>query len=156
MYISTTEAAEILNVSTARVRYLLAQGRVEGAYKVANIWIIPTFAGKPIISRGSRGPKPKWPRRNPAKTIVHVNKNIIAQNKNLEELKPVITTKHLKSNTYGHSVKIYGPCEIIYQPEDPLGSGAVVWVQTHSKVEIKRRKNSNIKTQVNTCVINAA
>ena len=118
--------------------------------------MIPTFAGKPIISRGSRGPKPKWRMRIPAQTIIHVNKNIIVQNKNLKEPEPVITTKHLKTNTYGHSVKVFGPCEIIYRPEKPLGCGAEVWVKTHSRVEIKRKSKGKKKTPVDTCVIRAA
>ncbi len=156
MYVGTTQAAEILNISTARIRYLLAQGRVKGAYKIGKIWVIPLFDGKPIISRGTRGPKPKWRIRPPAQTIIHVNKNSIAQNKNLEEPEPVITAKHLNSNTYGHSVKVYGPCEIIYQPEKPLSCGAVVWVKTHSRVEIKRRSKGKTKTPVDTCIISAA
>ncbi|MGD1912145.1 MAG: hypothetical protein ACFB2X_15185 [Rivularia sp. (in: cyanobacteria)] len=41
-----------------------------------------------------------------------MNKHSIAQNKKLKEPKPVITVKHLNSNTYGHSVKIYGPCDL--------------------------------------------
>ncbi len=72
MYVSTTQAAELLNISTARMRYLLAQGRVQGAYKVGRAWIIPLFKGKPIISRGRRGPKPKWGKLVPAKTIIHL------------------------------------------------------------------------------------
>ncbi len=156
MYVSTTQAAEILNISTSRIRYLLAQGRVKGAYKVGRIWIIPLFDEKPIIDRGSRGPKPKWRIASPAQTIIHVNKNSIAQNKHLKEPEPVITAKHLNSNTYGHSVKVFGPCEIIYQPEKPLGCGAAVWIKTHSRVEIKRKSKENKKTPVDTCVINAA
>lgn len=52
MYVSTSQAAEILNISTSRMRYLITQGRVKGAYKVGRTWIIPLFEGNPIISRG--------------------------------------------------------------------------------------------------------
>ena len=36
MIVGTTEAAKILNISTARLRVLLSTGRVEGAYKTGN------------------------------------------------------------------------------------------------------------------------
>lgn len=40
--IGTKKAAELLNISARRVRKLIAQGRVYGAYKVGGNWIIPT------------------------------------------------------------------------------------------------------------------
>lgn len=156
MYVGTTQAAELLKITPARVRYLLAQGRVKGAYKVGKIWVIPLFKGKPIIRRGSRGPKPKWVTRDPAITIIHVNRQSIAQNRKLKKPKPVITVKHLNSNTYGHSVKIYGPCEIIYRPEKPLNCKAALWIETHSTVEVTRKNSQNLKTKVDICVVNAA
>ena len=71
MIVGTTQAANILNISTARLRVLLIQGRVEGAYKTGKMWLIPLFNGKPIITKGTRGPTPKWRNpRKPAKTIV--------------------------------------------------------------------------------------
>ncbi|MEM9926257.1 MAG: hypothetical protein AAF915_21305 [Cyanobacteria bacterium P01_D01_bin.50] len=48
------------------------------------------------------------------------------------------------------------PCEIIYQPEKPLGCGAALWVQTHSRVEVKRKNYQNLETKVDSCVVNAA
>ncbi|MEQ9485363.1 hypothetical protein [Coleofasciculus sp. F4-SAH-05] len=63
MIVGTTEAAQILNISTARLRVLLIQGRVEGAYKTGKMWLIPLFNGKPLIKPGKRGPQPRW--RNP-------------------------------------------------------------------------------------------
>ena len=41
MYVGTSELAEILNYSTSRVRKLLSEGRVKGAYKSGKNWIIP-------------------------------------------------------------------------------------------------------------------
>lgn len=70
MIVGTTQAAKILNISTARLRSLLIAGRVEGAYKTGKMWLTPLFNGKPIIRRGKRGPAPRWRNpRKPAKTI---------------------------------------------------------------------------------------
>ncbi|NJL81373.1 MAG: helix-turn-helix domain-containing protein [Richelia sp. RM2_1_2] len=142
MYVSTSQAAEILNISNSRMRYLIAQGRVKGAYKAGKNWIIPLFEGNPIISRGSRGPKAKWCRRNPATTKIHVNRHRIQQNLKQQNSLPVITVKHRTQNIYGFSVKINGPCEIVYRPEKPLSCGAVVWVETHSSVEVECGKSN--------------
>ena len=54
MIVGTSEAAKILDISTPRLRVLLIQGRVEGAYKTGKIWLIPLFKGKPIIQRAVR------------------------------------------------------------------------------------------------------
>ncbi|MEO1376360.1 MAG: helix-turn-helix domain-containing protein [Cyanobacteria bacterium J06635_10] len=158
MYVSTSQAAEILNISTSRVRYLLAQGRVKGAYKVGRTWIIPLFEGNPIISRGSRGPKAKWCRRIPAKTKIHVNRNNIKKNldQNLEDLIPVLSVKRSNSNVYGYSVKINGPCELIYRPEKPLDCGAVAWIETFSQVEVQLTKSNNKTIGEHSLVVNAA
>ncbi|MEM7593680.1 MAG: DNA-binding protein, partial [Cyanobacteria bacterium P01_A01_bin.83] len=60
MIVGTTETAKILNISTGRLRVLLIAGRVKGAYKTGRIWLIPLFNGKPIISKGKRGPNLSW------------------------------------------------------------------------------------------------
>ncbi|MGD1909963.1 MAG: helix-turn-helix domain-containing protein [Rivularia sp. (in: cyanobacteria)] len=137
MYIGTAEAAPLLKITKARVRCLLAEGRIKGAYKVGRTWIIPLFKGKPIISRGSRGPKAKWCRRIPGKTTINVNRSLIKQNRNRQNPHPVISVKRHDSNTYAHSVKINGPCELVYRPEKPLKCGAVLWLETYSTVEIR-------------------
>jgi hypothetical protein len=86
MIVGTTEAAKILNISTARLRVLLMAGRVEGAYKTGKMWLMPLFNGKPIIKRGTRGPAPRW--RNPRKpaqksfTLTHKEFDKIKNNKN--------------------------------------------------------------------------
>ncbi|WP_413166007.1 hypothetical protein ACL6C3_05405 [Capilliphycus salinus ALCB114379] len=81
MIVGTTEAAQILKISTARLRALLSAGRVQGAYKTGKMWLIPLVNGKPIIERGTRGPAPRWrDLRLPAKTIIHVNSQRIRQN----------------------------------------------------------------------------
>ncbi|MEM9922778.1 MAG: helix-turn-helix domain-containing protein [Cyanobacteria bacterium P01_D01_bin.50] len=162
MYVGTTEAAKILNYSTSRMRELLSEGRVKGAYKAGRNWIIPLFNRMPIISRGSRGPKPKWCRRIPPKTKIHVNRNNIRHNsdKSLEDLIPVLSVKNSNSNVYGYSLKINGPCELVYRPEKPLNCGAVVWIETFSQVQVQLTK-SNHKSKNKTIgehslVVNAA
>ena len=110
--------------------------------KVGRTWIIPLFEGNPIISRGSRGPKAKWCTRNPAITKIHVNRQKIQQNRNLKlkDLLPVLSVKRYDSNIYGYSVKINGPCEVVYRPEKLLGCGGVVWIETFSQVEVQFQK----------------
>ena len=49
MIVGTTEAANILKISTGRLRILLLEGRVEGAYKSGKMWLMPLFNGKPIM-----------------------------------------------------------------------------------------------------------
>ncbi len=59
-YINTSIAAQMLRVSQRRVLYLLQQQRIKGAYKKRTGWVIPLYKGKPKVSRGTRGPKPRW------------------------------------------------------------------------------------------------
>ncbi|NES05784.1 MAG: hypothetical protein F6K22_25015, partial [Okeania sp. SIO2F4] len=56
--VGTTEAAFLLNISTARLRLLLRQGRLKGAEKVKRFWVIPLNSrGMPEITPGRRGPQ---------------------------------------------------------------------------------------------------
>ena len=81
MVVLTSQAAGILNISAARLRVLLAEDRVKGAYKSGKFWLIPLYRGKPVVSRRKKGPDPRWSNpRMPAKTVVHVNKNAIKAN----------------------------------------------------------------------------
>ncbi|MGB3535667.1 MAG: DNA-binding protein [Microcoleaceae cyanobacterium] len=130
MIIGTTEAAKILNISTARLRTLLIAGRVEGAYKTGKMWLMPLFNGKPIIRRCKRGPAPRWRNpKKPAKTIIHVNSHRIRQNQKQQENQPVITVKTGNTNTYGHEVEIPGGCRVVYRPNSSR-CGAKVWIET--------------------------
>lgn len=130
MIVGTTQAANILRISTARLRVLLISGRVQGAYKTGKLWLIPLFNGKPIIERRTRGPAPRWRNpRKPAKTIVHVSTQRIQQNLKNQEREPVITVKKGRSNIYGHEVVMPGGCRVVYRPERPF-CGAKVWIET--------------------------
>ncbi|GAB4529860.1 MAG: hypothetical protein Tsb0014_12120 [Pleurocapsa sp.] len=136
MVVGTTEAAKILNISTARLRTLLISGRVQGAYKTGKLWLIPLFNGKPMIKKGTRGPKPSW--RNPkvpATTIVHVNTHKIKENQKQQTKEPVITVKKGNTNQYGCEVEIPGGCRVVYCPENPK-CGARVWIESLYDVKI--------------------
>ena len=67
------------------------------------------------------------------RTQIHVNMHKIRGNKKHGINDPVITCKTYKSNSYAHNVKINGPSEVIYSPEDPLSCGARVWIECDSK-----------------------
>ncbi len=130
MIVTTTKAAGILGITGARLRVLLAQGRVKGAYKSGRMWLIPLFNGRPFVSKGKRGPAPKW--KNPmlpAKTIIHVNGQRIRQNLKRDEQQPVITVKKGNSNIYGHEVEVPGGCRVVYRPHNPK-CGARVWIES--------------------------
>lgn len=147
MFLGTAEAANLLNISTARVRILLSQGRIQGAYKIGRAWAIPLVNGLPVVRQGSRGPKPRWQSPRPrAKTYIHVNKSLIKQNKDLEpqDRAPVVSVKRGNSNLYTHEVKIMGPCRVVYQHDQPLHCGAKVWIETLSNVEFVGQKYADI------------
>ena len=50
-YMTLKEAAEKWSVSPRRVNYYCAGGRIPGAVKMANIWLIPKDAEKPVDRR---------------------------------------------------------------------------------------------------------
>lgn len=54
-HISTTEAAIRWNISARRVAILCESGRIEGAEKTGNTWIIPGDAEKPSDARIKNG-----------------------------------------------------------------------------------------------------
>ena len=70
------------------------------------------------------------------KKIIHVNMHKIRSNKKNNTNDPVITVKTYKSNDYGHTVEVDGPCKIVYSPDMPLSCGAKVWIETESEVTI--------------------
>ncbi len=134
-WISTTETAIRLGISNARVRQLLAQGRIRGAYKIGKYWMIPLFDGKPSIQKGTRGPKPRWTSaRTLAKTKIYINRAKLAENRNRETFHPVISVNLCERNLYGHEVAIDGPCRIVYQPEKE--NNPRIWIETFSQVQV--------------------
>ncbi|MGL5806106.1 MAG: helix-turn-helix domain-containing protein [Xenococcaceae cyanobacterium] len=139
MLVTTKDAANILGVSTTRVRILLNQGRIVGAYKLGKFWVIPLTNGMPVVRKGTRGPSLSFKSaRQSAKSIISINRQEVARNYKQNKEEPVITVKCGNSNTYGHSVEINGPCRIVYSPNQTL-FGARVWIETFSKVDIFRK-----------------
>lgn len=73
------------------------------------------------------------------KTIIHVNRQHIAQNlkRSKDTLLPVYTVKRGNKNVYGYSVKILGPCELVdIRNSEQLSCGARAWIETDSEVEV--------------------
>jgi hypothetical protein len=75
---------------------------------------------------------------NMAKKFIHVNQHRIRSNLKHGTNEPVITVKEGRKNTYGHSVKINGPSEVIYGGNDKpiLSCGARVVIVTEADVEV--------------------
>jgi hypothetical protein len=63
------------------------------------------------------------------KAIIHINQHVIKRNRKTGEREPCITVKTYKSNEYGHTVEINGPCKVVYRPDKPLSCGAHVWIE---------------------------
>ena len=58
-YMTLKEAAEKWGVTSRRVNYYGAGGRVPGAVKMAGVWLIPKTAEKPIDGRTKLGKEQK-------------------------------------------------------------------------------------------------
>lgn len=136
MFIDTIQTAKLLGVSTSRVRILLKQGRIRGAYKLGRFWVIPLTDGMPVVSKGTRGPSFSFKSaRARSGSIIRINRQSVARNQKENKFDPVITVKCGNSNIYGHEVEINGPCRIVYG-QDRTKLGARVWIETFSKVEV--------------------
>ena len=131
MYILTTKAALLLNISARRLRQLLQQGRVTGAYKSHRFWLIPLYNGLPQITKAKRGQAGTWrTSKRVKKTIVHINSNTIKRNKYKakSQRESVIAIKGA-NKCYVNHLEIPAPCRIVYEPDKPLPCGAKVWIE---------------------------
>jgi len=141
-YVGTSKASDLLGISSQRLRQLLSQGRVKGAYKGKYFWRIPLFNEMPKIIEAKRGPKGLWYRSDrKSKTNIYINKDQIRKNsQTLAELRePVIVVEQGKRKEYGYEVKIDGPCRVVYSPDRALHSehktNPVVWIETDSQIK---------------------
>lgn len=157
--IGTSEAAKLLKISTRRLRHLLSQSRVIGAFKAGRNWVIPVIGGLPKIVKASCGPKPTWKTvQTPAKSVMHINRNVVGKKADGKYIPP-ITVKSRNQNLYTVKVEIPGPCTLVYQPENPLsGCHATAWLESfyqpivkdglsYSEVE-KLLKRHNVESQL--------
>ncbi len=140
--VGTKEAAKILGIGERRLRYLLAGSRVQGAFKVGRIWIIPLINGIPVVKNCDRlnkagvlyhrGPKPTWKNlRRQALSRIHVNKHLFGKKDGTGSYVPVIKVNNSKGG-YCHRVEIHGYCSIVYNFDHPFDS-AKVWIETDSE-----------------------
>ncbi|MEL6457075.1 MAG: helix-turn-helix domain-containing protein [Cyanobacteria bacterium J06621_15] len=132
--VGTTEAAELLNISTRRLRCLLSQNRVHGAYKSGRGWVIPLVKGYPKIKKASRGPKSTWKTvKTPGKSFAHINRKFIGKKKTDGKYIPPISLKSKGKNIYSSRVIIPGPCVVVYDYENRMpGCKATAWIETFS------------------------
>ena len=56
-YMSAKETAEKWNITRRRVQLLCEQERIEGAFKLSDVWVIPADAKKPRDGRKNRWKK---------------------------------------------------------------------------------------------------
>jgi hypothetical protein len=54
-WMTTKEASELWGISTRRIQILCDTGRVEGATRLGNIWVIPKGMPKPLDGRTNNG-----------------------------------------------------------------------------------------------------
>ena len=117
--IGTSEAAKLLKISARRLRQLLSQSRVIGAFKAGRNWVIPVIGGLPKILKASCGPKSTWETvQTPAKSVMHINRQVIGKKADGKYIPP-ITVKSRNQNLYTVKVEIPGPSTMLYQPENP-------------------------------------
>lgn len=74
-------------------------------------------------------------------TRIHVNGQSLKANRKIPRAdgvrrNTVFTAKDYKSNRMGHLVTIAGPSKLVYQPDHPMKSGAVAWIETEAPVSV--------------------
>jgi hypothetical protein len=135
--VSTTQASRLLCICCQRVRQLLKQGRIKGAEKIGLFWRIPLFNGMPKIIEGSRGPKGTWKRRvQKVLNFIHVYNENLKRNRSSGENNPVFIVKRGTHTVYCHEVEITSPCKLVYRPNQPLDTGAVLWIEVEDGMNI--------------------
>lgn len=59
-YLTVKEAGERWNLTARMVNYYCSAGRIDGAVKKGNLWLIPSHAKKPLDMRKGNSRKPKF------------------------------------------------------------------------------------------------
>jgi hypothetical protein len=65
------------------------------------------------------------------KTIIHVNRNILAANKKYKKSDPAIIIRTWKGTRYCKKVRV-GNVTFVQNEEKPLSCGARIWAETES------------------------
>jgi hypothetical protein len=140
IFVQTTQASSLLNICPQRVRQLLAQGRIKGAFKdKKGFWQIPLFWGVPQIIPAERGLKGTWRKRLiKKKTFIHVRQDRLRHNRKHGTNDPVIVIRSGDRKTDCHGVTIEGICKIIYSPHKPKDCGATLWLEIEPTSILKK------------------
>jgi hypothetical protein len=138
--VQTTQASSLLNICPQRVRKLLKQGRIRGAFKnKRGFWQIPLYWGVPQVIPADRGLKGTWKKRLiKQKTFIHIRQDRLRHNRKYGTNEPVITIREGDRRTYCHEVTIQGICKIIYSPNRPKDCGATLWLEIEPTSLIKK------------------
>jgi hypothetical protein len=135
--VGTTQAASLLGICCQRVRHLLKEGRIKGAEKIGRFWRIPLFKGIPKVIAALKGPKGTWKRRaQKVANFIHVFNQNLNLNRSNRENNPVFIVKRGTKTTYCHEVEITSPCKLVYRPNQPLDTGAIIWIEVEESTNI--------------------
>ncbi|MGL5878681.1 MAG: DNA-binding protein, partial [Xenococcaceae cyanobacterium] len=128
IFVQTTKASSLLKICPQRVRQLLKQGRIKGAFKdKRGFWQIPLYWGVPQVIPANRGLEGTWKKRFSKKTtFIHVIQSRLRHNRKYGTKDPVITIREGDRQIYCHEAAIEGNCRIVYQPHKPLDCGAIL------------------------------
>jgi hypothetical protein len=59
-WITVKEAGKLWGMTTRRAQFLCANGKVDGAQKLGNIWVIPKGTPKPVDGRTKAAKQSKY------------------------------------------------------------------------------------------------
>jgi hypothetical protein len=140
-FVLTTQAASLLNLCPQRVRQLLKQGRIKGAFKdKRGFWQIPLSWGVPQVIPADRGREGTWRKRLVKRsTFIHVRQDRLRHNRKYGTNEPVITIREGDRLTYCHEATVEGICKIVYQPDRPLKCGATLWIELEPTTRLKSK-----------------
>ena len=68
------------------------------------------------------------------KKQIHVNRQVLQQNKKYNENNPAVSIRTYKGVTRCYKALIEGPSHVIHNEDHPLPCGARVWIETQSNV----------------------
>lgn len=143
-FVQTTQAASLLNICPQRVRKLLKQGRIKGAFKdEKGFWQIPLSWGMPQVIPAGRGQKGTWRKRLIKRsTFIHVRQDRLRDNRKYGTDNPVVTIRSGNRQIYCHEATIEGICKIIYQQDRPLSCGATLWLELEPTTKVRSKIRS--------------